>query len=177
MSDIAIRAGRAADVAAVGALYDEAIDYMNRHVDYTAWRHGIYPTARTAADAAAAGTLFVAETDGCLAGTVVLNHRQPPEYLGLDFCFCDTAPEQLLVYHTLAVHPVFRRRGVAAALLRFADERARTLGCGAVRFDTACVNEPAKRLYERLGYRIVGTTVLTSQRPGIERWYVYEKVL
>jgi ribosomal-protein-alanine N-acetyltransferase len=64
---------------------------------------------------------------------------------------------------TLGVHPAARRRGIAQALI--ADLFARTVAAGAGRvvLEVAADNEPALRLYRRLGFRTVG------RRPGYYR--------
>jgi ribosomal protein S18 acetylase RimI-like enzyme len=52
----------------------------------------------------------------------------------------------------LAVAPAARRRGVAGALLADAERTARAEGATGVALDTGLENEPAQRLYERLGF-------------------------
>ncbi|HEY2988755.1 MAG TPA: GNAT family N-acetyltransferase [Candidatus Binatia bacterium] len=55
------------------------------------------------------------------------------------------------------VKPAFRRRGVGAALLSAAIERTRTLaGIRRVNLAVTSPNGAAKRLYERLGFRVYG---------------------
>ena len=69
-------------------------------------------------------------------------------------------------YHVseLHVHPEYRNRGIGAALMRYAEEEARRNGHRLMSLQTLTTN-PARRLYERLGYRVVET--LTD--PGFER--------
>jgi GNAT superfamily N-acetyltransferase len=55
----------------------------------------------------------------------------------------------------MLVHRRARRRGVGAALLRTAEELARTLGKSLLVLDTASTE--AERLYARLGWERVGT--------------------
>lgn len=56
----------------------------------------------------------------------------------------------------LAVRPSARRRGVGAALLDAAVERARGDGARRVRLRVLATNEPALRLYERHGFVVEG---------------------
>ena len=53
----------------------------------------------------------------------------------------------------LAVRPEARRRGVAESLVSVCLERSRELGYDAVVLSTLPEQQPAHRLYERMGFR------------------------
>lgn len=59
---------------------------------------------------------------------------------------------------SLAVAPAHQGQGIGSALVRHALERFRELGAGRVRLEVRPWNEPAMRLYEKLGFEPVGTT-------------------
>jgi ribosomal protein S18 acetylase RimI-like enzyme len=63
-------------------------------------------------------------------------------------------PGDALYVDALATDRRFRRRGVAAALLGAAEERARALGLSKLTLDTAQANAPANALYGRAGFRV-----------------------
>lgn len=52
----------------------------------------------------------------------------------------------------VAVHESFRGRGIGKATMQLAEEFARSQGAGSIRLNVFAYNEPAIRLYERLGY-------------------------
>jgi ribosomal-protein-alanine N-acetyltransferase len=58
---------------------------------------------------------------------------------------------------TLDILPQARRFGLATKLMIAAEERLRTLGCEEIYLETAVDNEPALRLYRKLGYEILRT--------------------
>ena len=58
--------------------------------------------------------------------------------------------------HALRVHPRFRKRGVAAALIAHRLARAKTLGARIARLDTSDDNRAIQRLMARFGFRRVG---------------------
>lgn len=58
---------------------------------------------------------------------------------------------------TLDVLPEARRYGLGSMLMTACEERLRSLGCAAVYLETAVDNQPALRLYRKLGYQILRT--------------------
>lgn len=71
----------------------------------------------------------------------------------------------------LGVSEAARGRGVGSRLLRDAVERARAAGYAKVAFDVAVTNDDARRLYERLGFRVVRQRAWTHRGnvPGQRR--------
>jgi ribosomal-protein-alanine N-acetyltransferase len=58
---------------------------------------------------------------------------------------------------TLDIIPEARRYGLGIKLMTACEERLRCLGCADVYLETAVNNEPAVRLYGKLGYQILRT--------------------
>ena len=100
-------------------------------------------TSFTAADPP--GVHLVAELDDTVVGYVRL---KPPTHL----------PENAHVTYVagLAVHPAARRRGVAAALMTAAEPFARARAARKLSLRVLSTNQPAMRLYERLGFECEG---------------------
>jgi ribosomal protein S18 acetylase RimI-like enzyme len=92
------------------------------------------------------GVHLVAELDDVVVGYVRL---KPPTHL----------PENAHVTYVsgLAVRPSSRRRGVAAALMTAAEPFARTRGARKLSLRVLSTNQPAIRLYGRLGFDREGT--------------------
>ncbi len=88
--------------------------------------------------------LFVAWSDGTLAGTVQLGLDMPPNQ-----------PHRGDI-RKLLVDPAMRRRGVAHALMQAAEDAARAAGRSLLVLDTR-VDGGADRLYRRLGWSEAGT--------------------
>jgi ribosomal protein S18 acetylase RimI-like enzyme len=70
-------------------------------------------------------------------------------------------------YHIaeLDIDDRYRNRGIGAAFLRLAEERARAEGCALMSLTTD-VSNPAQHLYERAGFRVVETKLDAEY----ERW-------
>lgn len=86
---------------------------------------------------------FIAEVDGARAGFLLLLDALPDEVT--------TLPQGFVAY--MAIEPGRRREGIGAALLAAAEDEARSRGLPYMALMVTEENEPARRLYERGGYR------------------------
>ena len=59
--------------------------------------------------------------------------------------------------NNVALRPPFRRQGVGTALMRHVLSEGRRLGARRATLEVRASNEPARRLYERLGFYVAGT--------------------
>lgn len=164
------------DLPAVSALYDAVTGHLAATVNYPGWKKGVYPNQETARQALEQNCLFAAWQERKLAGTVILNHFAEAGYGKVDWQVM--LPEsQVLIVHTLAVHPDCRGQGVASRLLEFALEYARQDGDRAVRLDVSRGNLPAISLYERFGFRHMDTLDLGYDPGGDDLFCLYQKLL
>lgn len=168
-----IRKATQNDILALAALYDKAIDFEDSHVKYTSWKKGIYPTSDTAKAGIEKNSLFVLEENGILLASVVLDHRQPPEYRTAHWSISPSY-NQVLVIHTLCVDPEFSGSGIGSTLLDFIKQYAKDSGCVTVRLNTTAKNEPAKHFYEKNGFIIADTQkiLLNGQIPCEEHLFM-----
>ena len=102
------------------------------------WRGKVLPGV-----AAGSSLLLAAEAEGRIAGSVQLDHDTPPNQ-----------PHRAEV-RKLLVHPDFRRRGLARALMAELEAHARRLGRSLLTLDTR-TGDRAEPLYASLGYETVG---------------------
>lgn len=58
---------------------------------------------------------------------------------------------------TLDILPEVRRSGLATRLMECCEQRLRDTGCTEIYLETAVNNEPALRLYHKLGYEVLRT--------------------
>jgi ribosomal protein S18 acetylase RimI-like enzyme len=92
-----------------------------------------------------AGTILLAEQDGAIAGFVTVLTRVPFEAL-------DDPPGEFALVTDLVVRERFRRRGLGTALLSEAERHAKAVGATELRIRVLSGNQPAERLYRRLGF-------------------------
>lgn len=67
--------------------------------------------------------------------------------------------------NNVAVHPDYRGLGVGEALMRFALAKIRDLGGVTAVLEVRVSNAPARTLYEKLGFRVVGRRKGYYHRP------------
>jgi ribosomal protein S18 acetylase RimI-like enzyme len=160
------------DVDAVVALYRSCTAaLLERGVRQ--WDAG-YPARTTAADAARRGDLFLLlERGEAMAGAVILNAVQAPEYAPIAW----HEPEPALVIHTLVVDPRRQGAGLGRAAMASCEAFGREHGYVSVRLDAYPGNPPAVALYERLGYDRRGEIQFDWKPLGHQRYAVYEKRL
>lgn len=171
-----IRKARPADIDAVETIYNAVLDDQEQNTNCTNWQRGSYPTRQTAETALAAGTLYVQEDDGHIVGCAIFNHEQLPEYARIPW----TVPgegDQVLVIHTLCVPPQNSGHGYAKAMVAYAEDLGRSMGCTALRLDTYEDNLPARQMYTKLGYRLAGSTEFFFQGYIHEILVLFEKGL
>ncbi len=155
-----IRKATRDDIPAVLAIYDALLTLEEQGQLATGWTRGVYPTAQTAQDALAAGSLYVMEDAGCVVASGKIDAHQMAQYAQCTWQN-DAPPEQVLVLHTLVVDPRVKSRGYGTAFVRFYETLAREAGRPCLRIDTNERNRPARTLYAHLGYTeasIIGGT-------------------
>jgi ribosomal protein S18 acetylase RimI-like enzyme len=127
VGEVSIRAARAGDVAAVLAVWAIARSAA-----------AMTPDSEEAIEALLARdgeALLVAEVEGTVVGVLIA---------GFDGWRGNL--------YRLAVLPPFRRRGVAAALVRHAEERLRVLGCLRVTALVGMAERDAVEFWDAVGY-------------------------
>lgn len=150
-----IRLAELRDIDTVEAGYRELLLYERENGTSSNWVIDLYPTRATAENALREGTLYVAEENGVICGSAVINHYQPEEYkLGSWKYSADR--DKVLVIHTLCIPPSNKGRGLGTAFVKFAEALAREKGCIVMRFDTWAGNKAAASLYSKLGYENAG---------------------
>lgn len=89
--------------------------------------------------------ILVARDGGAIVGVVELVLKPPIEREGL-------VPRRLALLDNVVVRATDRGRGIGTQLVTHAEAWARERGAEAMELHVWSFNEPARRLYERLGY-------------------------
>jgi len=126
----------------------------------------IYPNRLVLKDDVEKQQMQAIEIEGRVAGLIVMNEDQPPEYAGVPWKYSCRA----LVIHRLTIDPTYQRRGLAMRLMDFAEKIAANENYGCVRLDAFTRNPAAFTLYENRGY---GRAGIVRFRKG--EFFCYEK--
>ncbi len=150
-----IRKATRDDIPAVLAIYDALLTLEEQGQLATGWTRGVYPTAQTAQDALAAGTLYVMEDGGRVTAAAKIDQTQMSQYAQCSWQH-DAPSEKVLVLHTLVVDPEVKGKGYGTAFVAFYEQLARDTDRPCLRIDTNERNRPARTLYAHLGYTEAG---------------------
>ena len=148
-----IRKATKRDVDRVAEIYNAVHDEIEAGRYAMNWHRDLYPTRQWAEERQSAGDLYVMEDEnGEVAATAVINHNPLPEY-AMGRWFQPESYEKVLVIHSLVVDPRQVRKGYATAFMHYYEEAGRATGCTRLRLDTQQIDQPARTLYRKLGYR------------------------
>ena len=148
---IRVRLAESADYRAACRLYAEA-DALHarkrpdrfRPTDQPARSRSLFDTHLADPDQA----LFAAELDGAVAGLVRVQAFERPEIADVPAL----TPRRYAMVQELVVAQSHQRRGIATRLMTEAHRWARDRGLTEIQLTVYDFNQPALRLYNRLGY-------------------------
>jgi GNAT superfamily N-acetyltransferase len=144
MGVVQIRQAVPADAGTVDQMIREAAAWVDA-LGVVMWDDGELDAGRIAADVTA-GTFFLAEIDGQVAGAIRFQLE--------DALFWPDRPDgEAAFVHRLVVRRAFKGRGVSRALLEWAVGHARAKGRGLLRLDCDANRPKLRALYESCGFR------------------------
>jgi ribosomal protein S18 acetylase RimI-like enzyme len=164
------------DLDEMESLYNSLHDHLQTNTNYPGWIRGVYPTRETAAVGINNNTLFLLKIKNEIAGSMILNHAPEDAYAkatwGIDINY-----ENIIVIHSLAVHPKYSKRGIGKLLMDYAKTYSIEQKMKAIRLDVSIHNTPAIKLYEESGYQYVATIDLGLNIPNLIWFHFYEMIL
>ncbi|MBQ7284433.1 MAG: GNAT family N-acetyltransferase [Oscillospiraceae bacterium] len=142
------------EIDAVAKIYAEVHEAEAKGITKTGWLRDVYPLRPTAQNAFDKDWLFVAENDGKVVATAIINQYQGPIYEEATWEH-EAADDEVMVLHTLAVSPSAIKKGIGTAFVKFYEQYALEHNCRELRMDTNANNTIARKLYKKLGYKEV----------------------
>lgn len=150
-----IRRAEEKDIENIARTYTELLQYEEANGSHSNWKLNVYPTIAVPRSKVPTGTMYVLEENGEICASMVLNQEQAPEYAAVPWQYAAES-RQVLVIHTLCIPPQRSGHGYGRRMVEFAKEHARRNGCTVMRIDTYAHNEPARKFYQKNGFRIAG---------------------
>ncbi|HEX9058310.1 MAG TPA: GNAT family N-acetyltransferase [Ktedonobacterales bacterium] len=127
-----------ADREAVEHMHVRVIQQASAYLGRGAWDDDVYAIEATYLDNQ--GEFLIGEWDGAFVAMGALRR---------------TSPERAEIKR-MRVHPDYQGRGFGQIILSELEARARALGYTTLHLDTSVGQAPARKLYEKNGYREVG---------------------
>lgn len=145
-----------ADIPAIAAIYNAIHTQEEMGLVTIGWVRDIYPTEKDATRALGRGDLFVGEDEGTIFGAAIINQIQVDVYENAPWEY-PAEDSEVMVLHTLVISPSAPRRGYGKAFVQFYQDWAREHHCPYLRIDTNEKNTRARAMYQKLGFREIGT--------------------
>ncbi len=171
-----IKPGTPSHIDELERLYNDLNDHLELGVNYPGWLKGVYPVREDAKIGIDEETLFTLKIGNKIAGSIILNHNQEKVYSEVTWGL-EADEDQIIVIHTLVVHPSFMKQGVSLKLMNFAKEYALQSSAKSIRLDVSIQNTPAISLYEKCGYQYVDTVDLGLPYEHLKWFRLYELIL
>lgn len=142
-----IKSGKIEDVNAIMEIIKEAVIDMEAQEIFQ-WDN-IYQNEEVISNDIFEGNLYTYCEENIIKGFIVLNEFQDKEYETIKWKH-DT--NKNLIIHRLCVNPKYKGRGIATALIKYAEEFGENNRDEAIRLDSFINNPNACRLYSKNGY-------------------------
>jgi RimJ/RimL family protein N-acetyltransferase len=173
MDGVLIKKAGMHDIDGVEDIYDESIDWLDSQGIHQ-WKRGVYPTRQSALDALPEDSLYCCFLNGSLAGTFIINERQPQQYDALNWKYKNG---KALVLHTLVIKPGNTGKGLGKTIMEFILDYARRNAYESIRLDAFPGNNASKALYGHFGFEFAGRVFFDIKEPGYEWYDCYEKLI
>ncbi len=129
----------------------------------------IYPTIEDVKKDITEQSLQVGRINGEIAVTFTINSEYDEEYASGEWT---EQSGYFQVIHRFAVHSKYQNRGIARKTLTYIHQEQKKRGVKSIRLDAFTQNPYSVRLYQNMGYQIVGQVTF---RKG--QFHLMEKVL
>lgn len=145
-----------------------------QHMDkYGRWIYGQHPTDKMIKQYIDGGYMFYLKNDSSIIAAVALTPFQGNDYHPVNWS-AKLNDEEVCVVHILCVNPDLQRGGIAKTVMKEVIEFAEETGKKAIRLDALCCNEPAHKLYEKMGFVKCGEQNWFAANTGWIDFYLYE---
>lgn len=171
-----LRLAQETDFSSVRAFYDQLIDDMMKLPYHPMWEKDGHPADSYLLSAIVAGELWLAESEGSIAGVMVVNSAANDGYKQVPWQV-DAAPEDVVIVHAFGVSTNHQGRGLGSAMMREVMAQARAAGKKAIRLDLIDFNRPTEKVYLRLGFTKCAELKLYYKEVGWQLFHMFEYVL
>ena len=153
--ELQIRKCQIDEIEAVGKFYDAVVADLVANINFPKWTHKVYPSVDFARAMTKEGSQYVCLHNGEIVGAFVFNDDPQGEYDKASWS-ADLKRGEYGVCHALAIATALQGKGLGKQIVEYCIHLAKQLGYKAIRLDVVPSNTPARKLYEKCGFRYVG---------------------
>lgn len=164
------------DTEKIIEFYDYAIEENNKAEINLRWKKDVHPSHNFLCSSIENGELFLWEENGEILAACVMNNLCNESYDKIKWGI-KASNEDLGIIHVLAVDPRCFRKGLGKNFLTALLDCAKNTTIKAIRLDVFKVNVPAIKLYEKVGFKCMGETVMFVPNIGEEEFCLFEYIL
>ena len=172
-SQMHIRSALPEDFERLSSLYHHTIGDTPGMTVHARWVYGQHPTDGMLLDYIHQGALYVLETDGGFAAAMAVTLSQGEDYREISW-LSPLKDDEAAVVHILCVRPSSQGQGLGRHMVEESLRIAKEAGRKSVRLDALASNTPAHRLYEGLGFSLVGRKELYADNTGWTDFLFFE---
>ena len=140
---------------------------------YCPWKYGLYPNDDVLKGYIDKGEIYYYKNDNEIVSCIVIMDNQDPLYKDINWKH-KYSPEEIAVIHLFCVNPDYMRQGIGPRVIGAALDMAKSMGKKAVQLDALAINKPARKLYEKIGFKCAEIVHWYSPCVNWEDFVLYE---
>lgn len=160
-------------LSALTDFYLGVTTYLDTHINYPKWTPGVYPAEESIRTAIQAGTQYACTANDELVGAFIYNADPQGAYERGDW-EVELSEGEYAVIHSLAVTVKHHDEGIGTKMVQFCIDKAKQDGYKALRLDIVPENIPARKLYEKSGFKFAGEKDLERGFEDIPTFQLFE---
>ena len=164
------------DIVEVGKFYDKVVLHLYETTNYPKWQYKVYPSEASVREKTLANQQFVCMDEDTIVGAFVLNDDPQGKYENAEWNV-ELLQGEYMVCHTLATSPATQGKGIGKQMVEFCIQYAKEKEYKGIRLDVVPDNIPARKLYEKCGFKYVGDADLERGIEEIPQFSMYELVI
>lgn len=161
------------NIVQLGEFYDRAVLYLCENINYPKWEYKVYPSEESVRKMTQVRQQYICFDHDMIVGAFVLNDDPQGKYENAEWSR-ELARGEYMVCHTLATDSKVQGKGIGKAMVEYCIRHAKEKGYKGIRLDVVPENIPARKLYEKCGFRYVGDVDLERNIVEIPMFSMYE---
>lgn len=170
-----LRKAKANETEKILKFYQDVIDSIRGSDFKPKWSEN-YPDLEYIKSSIEKEELYLYTKGDNIISSIVLNNKFNPEYKDIGWNV-DAESDEIIVIHTFATDSNFSKKGIGKEIFNQIKGYALKNNIKTIRIDIIDGNTGAQRVFEKFGFKYVGTVEIFHDIVGLEKFHLYEYVL